>query len=82
MLPEIYQKYLAKTKKQALEYFFRPSKFGKTIYDIKLGKFQKRNVVPFRMVNTIQKNDFLFDKHTTFETEYKRKFRNRRFFDK
>ncbi len=39
MLPEHYQKYLVSVKKQSDEYFFRPSKFGKTSYDIKMDKF-------------------------------------------
>ena len=41
MLPEHYKEYLERTKKQASDYFFRPSKFGKTYQELTLDTVKK-----------------------------------------
>ena len=45
----------------------RKSKFEKLDYDYKLEKLIKDNKDPFRLVNTIQNNDFGMSKHSTWE---------------
>ena len=51
----------------------RPSKFGKIKLDHQLEDLTLMNKEPFHLINTEQKKNFDFGKHTTWEGELKKR---------
>lgn len=78
MLPELYQQHLQKVRTEYKDFVQRATKYGRVPLDDKIDNLKlKHHKTPFRLINSVQKNDFGFDKHSTFESEVIRQGRRR-----
>lgn len=70
LLPPLYREHLASFKLKFDDFALRPSKHGKIEEDIKIENLgNKSREMGWRLVNSAQSKDFLFDTHSAFQTE-------------
>jgi len=71
LYPKPFTAHLEQTQTKFKEFLMRPSKFGKIKLDYQLEDLTLMNKEPFHLINTVQKKNFDFGKHATWDAELK-----------